>query len=57
MDKLVVSNKLRDLHTVKFLLEGIVHFICKTVLLFPPSYLVPNEISMYVLSQGILVSL
>ena len=43
--------------SVKFLLEGIVHFICKTVLLFPPSYLVPNEISMYVLSQGILVSL
>ena len=28
--------------SVKFLLEGIVHFICKTVLLFPPAYLVPT---------------
>ena len=34
-----------------------VRFICKTVLSFFPAYLVPNEISMYVLSQGILVSL
>ena len=34
-----------------------VRFICKTVLSFFSAYLVPNEISMYVLSQGILVSL
>ena len=34
-----------------------VRFICKTVLSFFPAYLVPNEISLYVLSQGILVSL
>ena len=41
---------------VKFCLEVCTFYLYNCTVFFP-AYLVPNEISMYVLSQGILVSL
>ena len=42
--------------SVKFCLEVCTFYLYNCTVFFP-AYLVPNEISMYVLSQGILVSL